>query len=472
MNRAHYNDNMSVSNIDVLIDFTRLKNESDKYKKEYLLSNIIINELKQEIQQYIKANDEMKNRKEKINQTLESGIMELEQARKRVIKLEEEKYCLNKEVDNLKQELGCAINDYNLLLREFENLRTQYSNRLESTNKTNEEKSAIINNLESQIESIDKIICDSSIGSNNSEEKAQSNKKNWDEQIKLIKKNRLKIEELSKANHDLIQKLDNLKEAEKKFNFNLNEKETIFKTLESDIKSRDIHIHELKRNLDIFKEKLNELNREMYLKDEEIKKIKDNLKEKDFSISNLHERIEELLKINKKVFHDESLDLLNELKYKKETFQDNSKTFKSLNDNFKVTDEKSKIAQDNQIINFLTRKNDESIVIIENLKNEINKLENIKKLDFTDRNREKDGTKIYYTFNEAKNIINSILNTARKFNNRILLNQEVEELNESFLENIEQFRFSLIQLNNINFVEVIQSIETWIKTICEEFEVL
>ena len=54
MNRAHYNDNMSVSNIDVLIDFTRLKNESDKYKKEYLLSNIIINELKQEIQQYIK----------------------------------------------------------------------------------------------------------------------------------------------------------------------------------------------------------------------------------------------------------------------------------------------------------------------------------------------------------------------------------------------------------------------------------
>ena len=120
------------------------------------MSNIIVNQLKQEIDQFKRANEDMKFKKEKINETLESGIMELEQARNKVNNLEAEKDNIRQELEILKGEYENIINDYNLLLKEYEKLKAEYTTCYEGAKKMEQEKKSENEKLISQITLKDK----------------------------------------------------------------------------------------------------------------------------------------------------------------------------------------------------------------------------------------------------------------------------------------------------------------------------
>jgi len=105
----YYKNNTSYA--DIAIDLNTLTKDIEKYRKELVVSQTLINELKKENEFLKNANIEMTQRKEKIIKTLDIGIKELEEAKERVNILEKEKQELNEGImqlqvnfDNLKVE--------------------------------------------------------------------------------------------------------------------------------------------------------------------------------------------------------------------------------------------------------------------------------------------------------------------------------------------------------------------------------
>jgi len=461
-----------------------LKNEGDKYKKDLLLSNILINEMKLEIEQYKKANEEMKYKKEKINQTLESGILELEQARNKVINLEEEKEVLSQELEGLKLEYENVINDYNLLLKEYEKVKGEYNSCYDDSNKLIEEKSREVENL---------IKKNSDLSENN-----VNLKKEIDGLLNSQKEDKKSIDETKKNINDVVKEKENLlieneklieriNDLDKEKDFIKEEYEKIHNSYESDLKKRDDEIDELIKNVESFNEKFSEIKKQLLNKEEEIKKLNESLIQKEYMIKDLNERVEEFEKIDKKfeLFQNETNQMLNELNYYKTLSEDYSKTIKTLNDNFKLKDDWSTGMKISNIVNysqelelkfnFLTKKNEENVKLIDNYEKEASKnqvyCKNLEEELESLKGKDKENQKLQNLFNETKNIINSMLNLAKNFNHKIIVNQEPDEKNKSFLDNINQFRFSIIQLNNINFLEVLNSLDSWISVVCNEFEV-
>lgn len=82
-------------NTDSFIDFNKLKFESEKYRKELVMANVIITDLKNE-------NEELKSRLDKIKHSLDNGIEDMEMARNKVRNLEYQRDSLEEEVTNLK----------------------------------------------------------------------------------------------------------------------------------------------------------------------------------------------------------------------------------------------------------------------------------------------------------------------------------------------------------------------------------
>jgi len=112
-NNSNYNNNI-VSNLDVLIDICKLKGEAEKHRKELILAQVLITELKQEIEFLSKANQDMNIKKERIKENLERGLFELEDAKENQCRLEAEKEDL--------------VTIYNNLLQNHEKLREELSN--------------------------------------------------------------------------------------------------------------------------------------------------------------------------------------------------------------------------------------------------------------------------------------------------------------------------------------------------------
>ena len=106
-----------------MAEFTKNTIENDSSKKENSALLVKINELKSEIDFLTQTNTETQTKKDKIRETLETGIRELEHAKDRVKKLEEDKEYLIEDFENLKSEYEKAINDYNLLLTEYDKLK-------------------------------------------------------------------------------------------------------------------------------------------------------------------------------------------------------------------------------------------------------------------------------------------------------------------------------------------------------------
>ena len=154
------------------------------------MSNILINELRTEIDYLKKINDDMQIKKERIIETLEAGIKELEEAKERVKTLEQEKDYLNEDVETLKIEYDKTINDYNNLVTEYERIKEENSKFLVQ-----------INNMEKDLEN------------QNLLQKRLIDHKNNYEKISLDYQNLKNFtENLEKENSNNLQQIKELKE--------------------------------------------------------------------------------------------------------------------------------------------------------------------------------------------------------------------------------------------------------------------
>jgi hypothetical protein len=94
------------SNVDFLIEITQQRTEAEKCRKELVLNQALINELKREIDFLTKNNSNMASTKEKIIKNLETGIIELDQAKNRLKSIENENAYLKKEIEILKKKIN------------------------------------------------------------------------------------------------------------------------------------------------------------------------------------------------------------------------------------------------------------------------------------------------------------------------------------------------------------------------------
>ncbi len=103
-----------VSSIDILVDVSQLHSECERYRKELMMMQMMNQELKNEVEFLNKTSEDMKIKKEKIRDSLNGGIKELEMARERIGELEYEKNELIEENNSIKTE-------YEKMMKEYDN---------------------------------------------------------------------------------------------------------------------------------------------------------------------------------------------------------------------------------------------------------------------------------------------------------------------------------------------------------------
>jgi hypothetical protein len=139
--------NNETPNIDVLVDLSQIKGESDKYRKELIMAQVLISELKQEVDFMKRTNDEMNVKREKIKESLETGLKELDEAKLQVNILEQEKNHLNENFSDEKlfnQKLKNEIQDVLIINKKIEKelneqirKNTELQNQLQNQNLLN-----------------------------------------------------------------------------------------------------------------------------------------------------------------------------------------------------------------------------------------------------------------------------------------------------------------------------------------------
>jgi chromosome segregation ATPase len=150
-----YKQGRDVSNVDIMCDIARANSDSDKYRKDLVMSQVLITELKQEVEYLKKVNEDLNIKKERLKESLEHKQAEYEDANDRIRLLEEEKDHVELNLDELKK--------FNDKLRGELNETLSIIGRLEK--ETNEKEKKIIeignkvenqNNLKSNINDYDK----------------------------------------------------------------------------------------------------------------------------------------------------------------------------------------------------------------------------------------------------------------------------------------------------------------------------
>ena len=104
---------------DVVLDISKLQNELELKLKQNLDYEYIIDELSKENHNLKQINLEMNEKKEKILQSLENGINELEEAKEKLKSLEIDKFSLNKELNEIKEYNNKILIDYNIILEKY-----------------------------------------------------------------------------------------------------------------------------------------------------------------------------------------------------------------------------------------------------------------------------------------------------------------------------------------------------------------
>ena len=230
-----------------MAEFTKNTIENDSSKKENSALLVKINELKSEIDFLTQTNTETQTKKDKIRETLETGIRELEHAKDRVKKLEEDKEYLIEDFENLKSEYEKAINDYNLLLTEYDKLK---NDNQELAIKKEENEKFLINQT-----SLEKNLLKdkTNIKIENDLNLEDLNKKN--EEIGIFK---LKIDELEKKTTEQTHKFNNEIEREKKNNENYKqEKDDIIRNSNEKLKNVEKNYFTYKQ---LYEEVINEFS--------------------------------------------------------------------------------------------------------------------------------------------------------------------------------------------------------------------
>ena len=323
---THYHNNLN--NIDVVIDISKLKTETEKYRKELILSQALIIELKQEIEFLNKINDDANIKNERFENFIENGMHELEETKEKSILLQKEKDELIKNYEISIGQLECLkeeLNNSNSLIGKYE------KEIYENTKKLNE--------LGTQVEN-------SQIIQNKMSEYKISLEKIYEDFEKNIKENKnLKIDVLD---------------------------------LKEEIEGKEIELNNLKNSIDE-KEIIFENEKKKFLTETENLKRLNKKIERSYNDSdnNLKEKEKEFIKLEGKLIEIEKN--LREITDKYDDLEDEFDQFKKLSE--------KKIDSNEKNIYELSNTTNTQKILIENLNleksNLVNEQENLKNLNYS-----------------------------------------------------------------------------------------
>ena len=97
--RQHYGKD--ISNVDIIVDAALFKAESEKFRKELLIAQLLNNELKQEFELMKKNFEDFLIKNEKLKEEVENLVSEIEHKENYIKNQDEEKQALNTEINSL-----------------------------------------------------------------------------------------------------------------------------------------------------------------------------------------------------------------------------------------------------------------------------------------------------------------------------------------------------------------------------------
>jgi chromosome segregation ATPase len=271
-NNGNLNGNKNNSfnnNLEVLIDICKLKTETEKSKKDLILSQILITELKQEIEFLHKTNEDLNFKKEKIKENLENGIFELEDSKERLRNLEAEKEEINQYNNNLLQnfeKLQEDLHSSNELLSKYEKELHENAKKINDLMTDNENNSIIQSKMLEYKKSFEKIYEDfeENLKIKNTFE-AELIELKEELEIKRMEINRLKIlNEEKEMKFESEKKMilndnENINSRNKKAERNLNDIENLLKEREREVLKYQDKFNDCELMNQEFKKKLENL---------------------------------------------------------------------------------------------------------------------------------------------------------------------------------------------------------------------
>lgn len=303
MQKPYYKDNVknSITNVDIMIDMNKLLNESEKYRKEGVLKDVLINELRQEIDLLLKNKDDLTLKNNRFNEIKESLLFELEQLKEKynsLTKNYEDLECLldesKKTNERLQNEAVVQINkirenekDQFELKKKIAMTSTQIENQneLNEKNKSLNEKIELLNKelfdkkkeiarFDAEIANLNLIIS----------EHKQTIKDKEDKINQIIAENEYKLN-VSSNEIELINK--DLRNEEKQKHEALNtirEREREIRKLNDNISANERYISELKGNVNSLDRELKRLAQEA---ESDLFKLESIIKEKDHILNHM-----------------------------------------------------------------------------------------------------------------------------------------------------------------------------------------
>lgn len=316
------------STSDFVIDIVLLKQETENYRKELLNSQYTIDDLNRQIEILQGTNNEMNMKKEKIKESLENGIRELEEAKEKVQTLELEKDYLADELNELREYNDRILKDYEntlerncIIEKELEILRNQISDQRLLENKLSEYKS----NFEKMSVELENLFNEKEAAEEKCNKFSEENQeildnynicKEENENIKIvIKEKEEKIRELEECNEKLMKKNEDL-------SINLNDSLKILSETERSLENNASEFEKLKRD---YKE-LKSSNDEILNKNESLNSANESLQAEINKIKN--ENLQVVLENDK--YRLEATEFSNNFNKILDQYETLNKNFKNL----------------------------------------------------------------------------------------------------------------------------------------------
>lgn len=270
-----------LSNVDILMEISQIKAEADKHRKELVMAQVLIGELKQENDELKKSNEEAHLRQERFKENFESGVQELDQVKAQVknLEIEKESVLMNYEeakVDN--KRLLEDLDDTKTLMRKYERELQENLKKINDFRVQLENHNAIETNLNEYKKSFDKLYQDF--------EALLKEKSNADLDLEQLREVNAEREEEIARLRNVIDEKENRYDNDKRKWFNENENlnrnnkklERLVSELSNNLKERENSIRKLEDKLNSSEQNLIKTKTkldECQLDNEEIKKASD-----------------------------------------------------------------------------------------------------------------------------------------------------------------------------------------------------
>ena len=356
--------------INFLTEYTKFKEENQKIKKNIIIQQILTTEMKKDIENFKKENDNLKKYKNKNKDNKTNDIININNINGNILNTSNNSEYL----DNLSQinkELNKNYinlqNDFNLLSQNNEDI-IKYNKKLINEN---EQFKKEIKYLKEIYIKEKKLLCDRDIENNNNEinelKNTIDNLENLNKELKI--KNDIQKNEIENMKDSLNMKINEINKCYKEIE---NYKNSNYNKINELINDKEIEIFNLKKQNEKIEEMLNEIfDKNISQNISKIKNMYINNKENNYdidnklikyiyennmnNINNIENKIQILsnfikLLIEQIIFFDEKLKIQNEMNIKSDIFSDNQKISKEFfNINYKNSE---KNEEKENLINF------------------------------------------------------------------------------------------------------------------------